>query len=987
MQLYRNDLRVPIGRKTVDTLLLLIENKDHIVTRETLHRYIWASDRISASTIPMCITEIRKALGDDARSPRFVASSKGRGYQFVGEVTLHTDAESIAAPHLEFPFVGRKAILAALQETVRKTRIDLQGRTISILGEAGVGKSRLLTEFLGHSAQNFDFIIARGNPTHPNTAYSIWTNALRQLLEKYPDSTQLLQNARQIGSVLPEIRVDGQTFDPSPQLDRQMFFLHWSNAFRSIARQRPLLIALEDFHFADDDSIALFEHLSVDLASSPILFVVLARPTLQTRRIGMAAKSIQRSVHQTPIHLMPFTLKEVESFIDPFAENRDSLVREIFKQTAGNAFYITHLLRTSRGPASSSTQHSWMHLAMPDASEIVSKQLSDLPAATRSALQMASVLGQAFVPLIVASALEITVPELLEDLVPALSASVIQPDGPDFIFCHAILRDSLYHSLTPRSRMELHERIVRTIQKAPPPANISSSILFSHTSQAYPLVSAREIRTAALRAGTDAMSRLAFQDALRIFDSSLEILKNEPIVDTSTHFEILINRASSMYYSGNRDGAKESLLEAAAWSREINSPTLLARCGLAMAPDFLSIEVGAYDSDQDMLLREALGGLAQTEHALRSRVIARLSQISKWKWSHADEPSLLASEALALATKSGDSDALIAALSAGADAAHGPDRTDERIRYILALQEATVARCDTYHFLLQQTRLIAALLEKGEIRRLSAENERYRQIAEKIGLPQYRWYPVSTDSMLMCLAGNLDEAERLADHYKEIAGTAPDQNLVQTYACQSVLRGIDRDRSDKVISLVERFANEKKTVLSWAAGLVWLQWDTGKHDAARESLRQFSEADVERLFREPGGMIGIASLAEACAYLGERRQARFLFDLIAPVWSKFATAGYGVAYFGTMARYASLLAISLREYGTARKLASLAVTQEQSTGSCSWLTYAILDRVRADQRSLEIKNAATNFSTEHISQLLRLGLARAHRLTIETGGR
>ncbi|MFO0689577.1 MAG: AAA family ATPase [Myxococcota bacterium] len=394
MRLYREDTKVPIGRKTLDVLLLLIENRNRIVTRDLLHRYIWSSERISPSTIPMCITEIRKALGEDARAPRLVASVKGRGYKFIGEVTLRTDIEPSSTPHTDFPFVGRKVALSTLQEIVRQTRSDLQGRTVSIIGEPGVGKSRLLKEFLIHSAQNFDYIVARCNPIYPSIAYSIWTNALRTALEKYPDSPQLAENARLIGSILPEVgEVRAESGVPA-KIDQSRFFLYWSNSFRALARQRPLLIALEDFHLADVDSVRLYDHLIVELASSPILFAVVARPSLASRRLPSAGQSNQRSIHQTIIHLTPFTVEDTASFIDPYEVDRDGFIQEIFRQTSGNAFYIIHLLRMRRTLSPHSQSYPWAKMAATDASEIVSKQLGDLPRSTHSALLMASVVGR-----------------------------------------------------------------------------------------------------------------------------------------------------------------------------------------------------------------------------------------------------------------------------------------------------------------------------------------------------------------------------------------------------------------------------------------------------------------------------------------------------------------------------------------------------------------------------------------------------------------
>lgn len=980
MRLYREHVQIPIGRKTLDVLLLLIENRSRIVSRELLHRYIWTSERISQSTIPMCITEIRKALGDDARAPRFLTSMKGRGYQFVGEITLHIDAERSATPHLELPFVGRRGALATLQEIVRQTRADLQGRTISIIGEPGIGKSRLLKEFLNHSAQNFDYIIARCNPSHPNIAYSIWTNALRIALDKYPDNEQLRQNARHIGSILPEVRVGTAATSPTTKIDQSNFFLYWSNSLRALARQRPLTIALEDFHLADDDSVILFERLTVELASSPILFLIVARPSLVTRRLSLPCTSTQRSIHQTPIQLTPFTVHEIESFIDPYEKDRDNLVQEIFRQTAGNAFYITHLLRMRRTQSPNSTPYPWTTMAGADASEIVSKQLGDLPPPTQSALLMASVVGQAFSASLVASALDISTTELLGDLEPAHGACVIQSDGSDFLFSHSILRESLYRSLPPRSRIEHHDRIARALQRSSQATTSSASTLFFHLCHAFPLASAEMLRSAALNAGNDAISRLAFQDALRIFDASLTILAREPISDPDTHLEILINRASAMYYSGDRERARASLLDAANWSRSMKSPTLLAKCGLAMAPGFLSIELGAYDADQEMLLREALEDLPVDAYSQRAKVLARLSQICRWRWSQPNEPIALAAEAHYLALASGDSDALVAALSARADAAQGPDRADERIRHILSLQKATLTRSDTHSFMLQQTRLISTLLEKGEFKSMRLENDRYREFADKIGLPQYRWFPLAVDSMLECIDGNLDEAERLTSHYRALAGDFPDPNLVQTYACQAALRGIERGSSADILPLTETFARENKAVLSWAAAVAWIQWDCGLDNAAKESLRQFTSSDIERLLREPGGTIGLAALAEVCAYLGDRFRCRVLFELISSVSSTFASAGYGVVYFGSMARYAGLLSIALRDHSSAKRLLSLAITKEQSAGSRSWQVYAILDSLRADRLSLSLPAETLRRAQVRLRTLLTPQLTRAHQI-------
>lgn len=86
--LYRKGKAVQLGRKPLDTLLFLIENRDRVVTKESLRRNIWHSERIAASTIPMCIKEIRNALQDSASQPKFIQATRGRGYRFISEIKV-----------------------------------------------------------------------------------------------------------------------------------------------------------------------------------------------------------------------------------------------------------------------------------------------------------------------------------------------------------------------------------------------------------------------------------------------------------------------------------------------------------------------------------------------------------------------------------------------------------------------------------------------------------------------------------------------------------------------------------------------------------------------------------------------------------------------------------------------------------------------------------------------------------------------------------
>lgn len=953
MDLYCGGEKVKIGRKPLDTLLFLIQNRHKTVNHETLREHIWRCSKISTATIPMCVREIRKALSDNPSRPRFISSSKGRGYRFIDEIRVATTERHEADAHLELPFVGRKSAIDSLINTTRSTLTLLQGSLINIVGEAGIGKSRLITEFSRIAAHQFDFIVASTTALNQGAPFSVWAQALRLIRERYSKNRQLNKVAPVIASLLHDASEDWKNQKTRALFDRAKLFDTWSSLIRTIPHQRPLVIALEDLHHADEDSILLLDHLARELSTIPIAIITTTRPSIFNRE-GMRPMShlFESGIHAT-LRLHPLSTTDIELLLDPYNDCRESIAAELFARTSGIPYYVTHLIRSQASEIYNLKGNTQLSLSPTDAIGMASNQFADLPDSTRQALDIASIAGTIFPVSIVANALEISPLDAIERLAPAVIASLVKGDGINYEFTHSILRDSLYQAMNPRVRLEGH-RAIATILTAEKEHTASPSIVFHHLKLSIPSSSPNEVCHSGLSAGNNAIERFAYLEANRILRDALNIAENSPDVPTELRINLMISLSRSLIYSDRRDDARILLIQGGRLARGISSPELLAQCGLAMAPDFLSIEVGNYDPELMLILRQSIDSLAPKDSSLRARALARVSLMTLWCPAERLHAAEWARQSIDAARISGDPGALISAMAAHADAAHGPDLTDERIARVLALRETVLAHADERSFLIQQTRLIAALLEKGEVRRVYLENERYREVAEAIGLSQYLWYPGLTDSMLSCLAGKLDEAEFHAEKYKRLAGNTPDQNFVQAYACQQSLREIERDCSRTVLPIACEFAAQQRSVLSWAAAVAWMQWDSGLFDAARETLRQFSESDIHSMFREVGGTIGIATLSEVAAFLGDARRATLLLELTLPVSNKFATAGYGIAYFGAIARSSSLLAISLGRQNEAISLARSAINHELATGSRSWLIYAELDLLRAISGRMEI---------------------------------
>ena len=951
---------VHIGARPLDLLICLIENQERIVGKEFLRIEVWNSAALSASTIPMCVLDLRKALGDSARNPRIIESVRGRGYRFISEVTRSPEMlRSSIADVEELLFVGRRFEMEALRQSLRNVSTGKQARIVMLTGEAGIGKTRLLQEFTTSARGKADSLVARIPLTDGVPAFWPWTQSLRVALQQFgAHNPELAANAQRLATAFPEILgAVNPTFTPPVSLDRFSIINQWIRTVRSIPTDRPLILAFEDIHRADADSLALLSCLAEELQNEPILLITTHRPPpFDDDRLTRIAE-IADVPEAIALELPPLTAPEISSMLDPLEGDRTVISEALASRSHGNAFFVTHLIRYLDSRATSASAELLVEKLPLNGREILTRQLSDLPLATRKTLSTASVIGDRFSIQSLSHLMETSIAETVAVLEPAARAWIIREEESEYAFSHSLLRDALYHSLDSQPRRAAHLALGRELSRRND-GHLRAAQISDHLSSAMPLTPHDEASRYALLAAREAASRFAFAEATTFLTRALLLYQEDKYTDPSRQGEIMQELAKAMLYAGDRENARSLLLEAAHIARTTASPLALASCALDLAPDFLTIEVGVFDSVLVGLLEEALACIDSEDSALRAKLLARLSQAYQWAGTR-DRNESLAIESLSLARQISDPTALLAALAARAEALHGPSRAHERMRFISELGLVARRSGNIPAILLQQTRLITALLETGDIRQLEIENERYREVATSTALPQYRWYSGATDTMLAMLRGDIEIAEEMALTYRKAVGNDPDANFLQTFACQAALRAIEDDRAAEIVGLAKQFARNHKSVYSWSALIPWLHWEIGEDDTARDLLSTFNERDVELMFREAGGGVGIALLAEAISMTGERSHAEAMYRLVSPLSSCCASAGYGVAYFGSFARYAGLLARSLGMLDEAAALLSIACRTELEHRAPSWFAYSQIDlALTLNERGDSVEHAA-----------------------------
>jgi DNA-binding winged helix-turn-helix (wHTH) protein len=983
--LRRAEREVKIGRRSLDLLVCLVENRDRVLDLKFLRDEVWNSAALSAAAIPTCILELRRALGDNPTNPRFIKSVRGRGYRFIGKITYSPNrAGTVSTIATELPFSGRRQEMFTMRSCISTTIAEARGHIILVGGEAGIGKSRLVSEFLGSVAAKIECFEVKISAVEGTPPFWPWTQILREALSRFgPNNRELVEHAQALSTVFPEIRgAVNPASTATTKVDRFSVLAQWARTIRTLIGPRPLVLAFEDIHRADADSLTLLLRLAEELANDPVVIVATHRPPSASDEAAQIISDIGDTRHATSIDLAPLSSDDIWSMLDPLTKNRDRVSEELELRSSGNAFYVTHLIRYLDVQSNQESPELLVSEFPLKGGEIVSRQLSDLPKPTRNALAAAAILGERFSVHTLSNVLDVSPNDLIVQLEPAERAWLIREAGTEYHFTHALLRDALYQTIEPSRRKSIHLLLARDLS-CRSDAHLKSTQISDHLECAMPLAPYDEACRFAVLAGREAASRFAFSRAKFLFTRAYRIMIDDPDADLRSRCEVMQELARCILYDGDREAARRMLLEAMRLARNIEADDLFAACALDLVPDFLSIEVGLYDSALIRLLDQALASTPKEKLALRAQLLARSSQARQWA-AAPDVSESLAIESLELARTCSDPDALAAALSARAESLQGPDRVKTRLRFISELGVIARRTGALPTLLLQKTRKIAALLELGNIRDLELENERYREVAAEIGLPQYRWYPGATDTMLAMMRGDITQADSLATEYKEFAGKNPDHNFLQTYACQHVVREIERNRSHETVALVTGFATQQKAVFSWSAALAWLHWDAGNEEQALESTKRFSKQDIISMSREAGGGIGVATLGEVTARIGDREKAAFLYEIISPLAARCATAGYGIAYFGSFSRYAGILALSLGNPKAAIDHLRLAVRQEAARGARSWLAYAQIDLLRAYRKQGLDTSSLKAKSEESKLRLSENGLVRAVRVLEES---
>jgi DNA-binding winged helix-turn-helix (wHTH) protein/predicted ATPase len=491
-RLWRADQEIRLRPKTFAVLRYLVERPGRLVAASDLLRSVWPDVTVSDSMPRLCIREIRAALRDDARRPRYLETRVGRGYRFVAPVHPTLDRGTAAHPPTPgAPIVGRDAERARLEAALARVR---EGRRaiVFVTGEPGIGKTTLVEAFLA---------------SEPGAAARV---GLGQCVEPYGRGDPylpLIEALERLGrsqggkSVADAMRRRAPTWlkhasaflDPAEREERPRrrgsttprgMLRELAALLEALTQERELIVWLEDLHWADASTLEAIAFLARRREPARLFLVATYRPA----ELGTADHPLARLTRELVVHrfaeelaLGPLTETAVGEYLAGRlgAPVSPELTRYVHTRTEGNPLFIVTVVDDLLNRAAiEQADGAWTlrrtasePVEIPDTlRQLLELQTERLSADDRRLLEVSSVAGVEFSTAAVAASLGqpiLSVEARLADL--ARLGRFIRARGPGvwpdgtlahrFAFIHALHQQVLYAAIPAGRAREWHGRI------------------------------------------------------------------------------------------------------------------------------------------------------------------------------------------------------------------------------------------------------------------------------------------------------------------------------------------------------------------------------------------------------------------------------------------------------------------------------------------------------------------------------------------------
>ena len=857
--------------------------------------------------------------------------------------------------------VGRERELALLRQCFELARGG-RGQAVSIIGDAGLGKSRLLYEFRQVLASHdYAWLDGRCHPYGAALAYGPIVELLKQQFQidtsdRDEDirgkiqrglaslSAALAAAAPYVGHLLGVDTAGGLPAGLAPEAVKYRAFEALRGLVSESAGCRPLVLVIEDLHWVDPTTSEFLTFLLEHVAGARVLLVCTYRPEFVCT---WSRKSYHRVITLTP--LAPPDGCQMLTALLGTPHIHDDLVRLVLDKAEGVPFFIEELVTSLRETGAIALHDSQWRLTaraltvpVPDTvEEVLMARIDRLPEGAKSVLQIGAVMGREWSEVLLREVAGLAEQDLTAHLAALTDAELLYarglPPQTTYVFKHAFTQDAAYRGLLTARRQALHHRVAVMLEALfPDRLEEHYGSLAHHYLEAAQGDELAKAIAYARRAGDRNMALPAYAEAVRFYHMALEALELQEPVDEARRCALLLVLGEAQRKAGDHLQAQATLQRAADSARTLGTTELLAQAALEL--EQVTHSVGLPAEPVVHLLEEVLQKLGAADSLLAAKILGSLARALRYTGAQ-QQAVAYAQQAVAMARGCDDPVVLATNLNNMVFALQGPEHTQQRLTY--ATEIVPLATAGDARELLNDAHWwrVYCLLELGDIPAMDAEVDVYAGIVQELQQPFYLCLITQLRAMQALMAGRFADSERLAQEALAIGQSLQTENIAGIFGLQMFTLRREQGRLKELAPAVRYFVQQHTAAAAWRPGLALIYSELGRTREARMEFEYLARHDFTDLPRDALWMASMTYLADVCTFLGDTARAATLYQLLLPYAGRNVVIGNAVACYGAMSRYLGTLATTMGHWDVATQHFEDALVMNARMAARPWLAH------------------------------------------------
>lgn len=846
------------------------------------------------------------------------------------------------------PFVGRAAELEAVS-ALYSGRWSERLAVTWLLGEPGIGKTRLASR-VAQEVQRAGGVPLFGRCREEvQVPYGPFVEALHWYLSHTPDTLlvdRICNSAAELIRLAPEIgdRLTGmkRLRSVGPEIERYRLFEAVRSWLAAAGGGAPVILVVDDLHWADRATLELLAHLGRSAEPSPAMLVLTARNTQPDDREDVAALIDELDHHGTPtcrLELGGLSAQDVEELLAAAAGRKlddglRSLAAQLETDTGGNPLFLDLVLQRL---AADSAERPEVEGSLRRA---ILRRVARLPDDVAEILRTASVVGLDFDVRVVAGVTGGGEPAVLRALEVAAGAGLVaEKEANVYRFRHALVRSVLGTQLSQSRRVRLHLAVGEAIEALnEPDLGHLAGTLCHHFVEALPVGGGPKAYRYTIMAAQHAANVLSHGQAVEYYRRALEILDELDEFGPTERYEVLTSMSEAQRNSGDVLGAVHSLRAASEDAAERDDSEHFAKAAISF--EETTFWLGVPEDDARELLDRATAtppSEGSPLHALllaaHSRALVNSGRLQGQEHAH---------QAMAIAERLGDPLTVFRVRFRTTSSTYTVQEADAGAALWTQLYREGRRLGETEAYLLALLETMWATVMLGDVPAADDLFAEYSRTVVQLRQPRWDYWMDVFRALRALIAGDLEAAERSlqqAERTGERFGWAREG----LYGVAMYLIRREQGRLGSLASTVQAAAGLKPNAGLWQPGLAALLADLGRLDDAQRAYEDFL-AQRAGTFPDDGSHDLVMSLlAEVCVKVGDSSRAPWFFEQLRPCRGKLVVCLLSAICLGPADRLLGLLATTAGDPEAGQRWLHSGLELARRTESPVWVAHCLFD--------------------------------------------